>query len=351
MTPRKKQPTTTPHTVSMADLARELGVSMTTISRALSDHHSIGAATKQRVLKLAKKLNYQPNHLAAALRKGQSRLLGVVVPYIEGKFFPSVIQGIEQAASKAGFSVIVCQSHEDVQIERRNVETLLHAQVAGVLVSLARNTQEFHHFDKVRARGIPLVFFDRIPTSEYVNSVVLNDQAGGFAATNHLLEQGCRRIAHLAGPQHLNIYRERQQGYLNALAAHGIAPEEELIIYSDMTQEDGAQATRQLLMLPTPVDGIFGAGDSVILGALQTLKSQGIRVPQDIALAGFSNEGFTAITEPRLTSVDQRCEEMGEAVVRLFLELSTAPEAQFVQRQVVLQPELFIRESSLQVPA
>jgi LacI family transcriptional regulator len=349
MTPRKKQPTPpTPHAVSMADLARELGVSMTTISRALSDHHSIGAATKQRVLKLAKKLNYQPNHLAAALRKGQSRLLGVVVPYIEGKFFPSVIQGIEQAASKAGFSVIVCQSHEDVQLERRNVETLLNAQVAGVLVSLARNTQEFHHFDKVRGRGIPLVFFDRIPASEFVNSVVLNDQAGGFAATNHLLEQGCRRIAHLAGPQHLNIYRERQQGYLNALAAHGIEPQQELIIYSDMTQEDGAAAMRQLLMLPNPIDGVFGAGDSAILGALQTLKSQGLRVPQDIALAGFSNEGFTAITEPRLTSVDQRCEEMGEAAVRLFLELAAAPEALFMQRQVVLQPELFIRESSLQ---
>jgi LacI family transcriptional regulator len=335
----------------MADLARELGVSMTTISRALSDHHSIGAATKQRVLKLAKKLNYQPNHLAAALRKGQSRLLGVVVPYIEGKFFPSVIQGIEQAASKAGFSVIVCQSHEDVQLERRNVETLLNAQVAGVLVSLARNTLEFHHFDKVRGRGIPLVFFDRIPTGELVNSVVLNDQAGAFAATNHLLEQGCRRVAHLAGPQHLNIYRERQQGYLNALHTHGIEPQEELIIYSDMTQEEGGQAMRQLLMLPNPIDGVFGAGDSVILGALQALKSQGIRVPQDIALAGFSNEGFTAITEPRLTSVDQRCEEMGEAAVRLFLELAAAPEALFMQRQVVLQPELFIRESSLQATA
>ena len=332
----------------MADLARELGVSMTTVSRALSDHHSIGPATKQRVLKLAKKLNYQPNHLAAALRKGQSRLLGVVVPYIEGKFFPSVIQGIEQAASKAGFSVIVCQSHEDVQLERRNVETLLHAQVAGVLVSLARNTQEFHHFDKVRGRGIPLVFFDRIPTTELINSVILNDHEGAFQATSHLLAQGCRRIAHLAGPQHLNIYRQRRQGYLDALAARGVPAEEELIIYSDMTVDDGAQAIRQLLALPNPPDSVFGAGDSAILGALQTLKQQGFRVPQDVALAGFSNEGFTSITEPRLTSVDQRCEEMGEAAVRLFLELAATPESPFTQRQVVLQPELFIRESSLQ---
>jgi len=349
MSARKKQiPAGLPAAVSMADLARELGVSMTTVSRALSDHHSIGAATKQRVLKLAKKLNYQPNHLAAALRKGQSRLLGVVVPYIEGKFFPSVIQGIEQAASKAGFSVIVCQSHEDVQLERRNVETLLHAQVAGVLVSLARNTKQFQHFDKVRSRGIPLVFFDRVPTTGLVNSVVLNDHEGAFRATRHLLEQGCQRIAHLAGPQHINIYQQRRQGYLDALATYDLAPEDELISYSDMTVEDGARAIQEWLALPNPPDGVFGAGDSAILGVLQTLKSLGKRVPQDVALAGFSNEGFTAITEPQLTSVDQRCEEMGEAVVRLFLELSAAPESSFTQRQVVLQPELFIRDSSQQ---
>ena len=330
----------------MADLARELGVSMTTVSRALSDHHSIGVATKQRVLKLARKLNYQPNHLAAALRKGQSRLLGVVVPYLEGRFFPSVIQGIETAASKAGFSVIVCQSHEDMLLERRNVETLLHAQVAGVLVSLARNTLDFHHFDKVRKRGVPLVFFDRIPASELVNSVVLNDQAGGFQATSHLLAQGCRRIAHLAGPQHLNIYRHRRQGYLDALAAAGLALDEDLIVYCDMKLEAGAQAMRQLLALPNPPDGVFGAGDLAILGAMQELKSQHLRVPQDVALAGFSNEGFTALTEPGLTSVDQRCEEMGQAAVRLFLELAAEPGAPFTQRQVVLQPELFVRESS-----
>jgi len=346
MSSRKKQADSpAPAPVSMADLARELGVSMTTISRALSDHHSIGAATKQRVLKLAKKLNYQPNHLASALRRGQSRLLGVVVPYIEGKFFPSVIQGIEQAASKAGFSVIVCQSHEDVQLERRNIETLLHAQVAGILVSLARNTLDYQHFTKVRQREVPLVFFDRIPTSESVNAVVLNDREGAYQATSHLLAQGCRRVAHLAGPQHLNIYRERRQGYLDALAAQGIPVDEELIIYSDMTVEDGARAMQQLL--PQAVDAVFGAGDSAVLGAMQLLKSKGIAIPQQVALAGFSNEGFTAIIEPPLTSVDQRCEQMGAAAVQLFLELAAVPKATFMQRQIMIQPELFVRASSL----
>lgn len=333
---------------SLASLARELGVSATTVSRALSNHHSIGDATKQRVRQLAKELHYQPNHLASALRKGQSRLLGVVVPYIEGKFFPSVIQGIEQAASQAGFSVIVCQSQEEGPRERGNVETLLHAQVAGILVSLARNTQHLGHFAKVRARGIPLVFFDRVPTSEAVNAVVLDDCAGAFQAVSHLLAQGCRRIAHLAGPQHLAIYRQRYQGYLNALAAHGLPAREELVLFSShMTLDDGRLATSQLLRQAPPPDGLFGAGDSVVLGALQVLKSQGLRVPQDVALAGFSNESFATITEPQLTSVDQRCEEMGAAAVRLFLDLLAAPGKASAHRQVVLQPELLLRGSSV----
>ncbi|WP_324678046.1 LacI family DNA-binding transcriptional regulator [Hymenobacter sp. GOD-10R] len=333
--------------VSMADLARELGVSMTTISRALSDHHSIGPATKLKVQKLAKKLNYQPNHLAAALRKGKSKLLGVIVPYIEGRFFPSVVHGIETVARKAGYSVVMCQSNEDAAQERHNIDTLLSAQVAGVLVSLARTTNDFRHFDKVRRRGIPLVFFDRVMIGDEVNAVVLNDRTGAYQSTRHLLEQGCRRIAHFAGPQHLNIYQARRQGYLDALQSYNITPDEELIAYFDMSQEQGAEEMARLLALPSPPDAVFAAGDSSVLGALQYLKSQGLRVPEDVALAGFSNEAFTSITEPMLTSVDQRCEEMGQAAVRLFLELVESKGTPFSQRQVVLQPELFVRGSSL----
>ncbi|MBC6607634.1 LacI family DNA-binding transcriptional regulator [Hymenobacter sp. BT188] len=348
MNPRKPKKEEVPDSpVSMADLAKELGVSMTTVSRALSDHYSIGPATKQKVLKLAKKLNYQPNQMAAALRKGKSKLIGVIVPYIEGRFFPSVVHGIETAARKAGFSVIICQSNEDVANERKNIETLLNAQVAGILVSLSRNTRDFKHFEKVRKRGIPLVFFDRILEGDNVNAVVLNDREGAFQTTKHLLEQGCRRVAHFAGPQHLNIYKNRRQGYVDALRSFDLPLDEDMIIYSDMTLEQGTEGMKQLLSLPNPPDGVFAAGDSAILGALQLLKSRGIRVPQDIALAGFSNEGFTAITEPMLTSVDQRCEEMGQATVRLFMELVEAKGTPFYQRQVVLQPQLFIRESSL----
>ena len=248
MVPRKK-PAPDPNPgapVSMADLARELGVSMTTISRALSDHHSIGPEMKAKVLKLAKKYHYQPNRLASALRKGRSKLLGIIVPYIEGRFFPAVVHGIETAASRAGYHVIICQSSEDEAQERRNVEALLNAQVAGIMVSVARTTTHYQHFAKVRGRGLPLVFFDRSIAGDDVNAVVLNDREGALLSTRHLLAQGCRRIAHLAGPQHLSIYQHRRQGYLDALREAGQAADETLIAY---TRHDPGRGRRG----PAPV--------------------------------------------------------------------------------------------------
>ena len=331
----------------MADLARELGVSMTTISRALSDHYSIGPGMKQKVLKLAKKYNYQPNRMASALRKGKSKLLGIVVPYIEGRFFPSVVHGIETAATKAGYNVIICQSNEDVVQERRNLDTLLSAQVAGVLVSLSRTTLDFKHFDKLRSRGLPLVFFDRIMEGENVNAVVLDDQEGGYVSTRHLLEQGYRRIAHLAGPQHMSIYRNRRQGYFDALREAGLPEDESLVMYSEMTQEQGIAGMRQLLALPTPPDAVFAAGDYCALGAMLEARRQGLHIPQDLAITGFSNESFTVVTEPAITSIDQRCEEMGQAAVRLLLELIDAQGQPFTPRQVALRPKLLVRGSSL----
>ena len=331
----------------MADLARELNVSMTTISRALSDHFSIGPAMKQKVLKLAKKYNYQPNHMASALRKGKSKLLGIVVPYIEGRFFPSVVHGIETAASKAGYNVIICQSNEDVAQERRSLDSLLSAQVAGVLVSLARTTLDYRHFDQLRSRGLPLVYFDRVVEGDNVNAVVLDDREGGYLSTRHLLAQGCRRIAHLAGPQHLNIYKNRRQGYFDALREAGLPADERLVVDTDMLQEQGAAGLRQLLALPNPPDAVFAAGDFSALGAMQEARRQGLRVPEDLAIAGFSNESFTLVAEPNLTTVDQRCEEMGQAAVRLLLEAIDSKGEAFTPRQVVLRPELLVRGSSL----
>ncbi|MDU0370315.1 LacI family DNA-binding transcriptional regulator [Hymenobacter endophyticus] len=331
---------------SITDLAQQLGVSVSTVSRALSDHPGISDTTKKRVWKLAKELHYQPNHMAAGLRKGRSNLLGVLVPHIDGHFFTLVVKGIETIASKAGYNIMICQSNEDVTHERKNIETLLSAQVEGILVSMSRTTRDFKHFEKVRKQEIPLVFFDRVLDGLDVSAVVLDDREGGYQSTKHLIKQGCRRIAHFGGPQHLNIYKHRRQGYIDALLEAGLPLEEELIFYCDMTLEDGIAGMQKMLALPNPPDAVFSASDFSVVGALQELKRRKLRVPQDIALAGFSNETFTSLTEPMLTSVDQRCEQMGQSAVRLFLEMREEHSSTFSPRRVVLQPDLLVRESS-----
>ena len=332
---------------SITDLAKQLGLSPSTISRALNGHADISEATKQRVWEAAKELNYQPNHLAAALRKGRSNMLGVMVPHIEGSFFPAVMHGIETVASKAGFNVMMCQSNEDVQREKNNIDALLNAQVEGIIISLARTTHDFQHFEKVRNQNIPLVFFDRMPEVSNVSGVVLDDHQGAYLAVRHLLEQGYRRIAHFAGPQHLNIYKNRHNGYLHALQTFGLPHDEELMCFlPNMRQESGAQAMRELLQLPAPPDAVFASGDVPVAGALEVLHELNIPVPGQIALAGFSNEPFTTLTTPRLTSVDQRGEQMGQSAVQLFLQMLKRSD-NFAPHRIVLKPQLLIRDSSL----
>ncbi|UOQ96828.1 LacI family transcriptional regulator [Hymenobacter sp. 5317J-9] len=332
---------------SISDIAKELNLAVSTVSRALSGHSRISEATRARVWELAGQLNYQPNHLAAALRKGRSNTLGVIVPNIDGHFFALVVKGIEAVANQAGFNVMLCQSNEDHTHEAKNVETLINAQVDGILVSLARTTHDFEHFAKVRQRNVPLVFFDRILDGSDVSAVVVDDQRGGYLATKHLLEQGRRRIAHLGGPQHLNIYKDRYEGYCQALREAGLPVEVDLVVLSkDMSLADGDVSVRQLLALPRRPDAIFSAGDFTAVGALQALKEHGLRVPQDVALSGFGNETFSSLTEPQLTTIDQQCEEMGGAAVRLLLEMVQQTGHRQAPRKVVLEPHLLMRESS-----
>ena len=332
---------------SISDIAKELNLAVSTVSRALSGHSRISEATRQRVWKLAEQLNYQPNHLAAALRKGRSNTLGVIVPHIDGHFFSQVIKGAEAVANRAGFNVLLCQSNEDYGQEQKNVDTMINAQVDGILVSVARTTHDFKHFDKIRKRAIPLVFFDRVLDNGEVSAVELDDFQGGYQSTKHLLEQGCRRIAHFGGPQHIQIYINRFGGYRQALLEHGLTVEDELVIFSDMWQADGEAGMKQLLALPQPPDAVFSASDFSIVGAMLVLKARQLRIPQDVALAGFSNESFTSLTEPRLTSVDQCCEEMGQAATHLLLELVQERDLDIPPRKIVIQPGLIIRESSL----
>ncbi|GAA4376121.1 LacI family DNA-binding transcriptional regulator [Hymenobacter koreensis] len=340
---------------SLTDLAKALNLSASTISRALSDHEDVSEATKARVRQLADELNYQPNQLAAALRRGRSNTLGVLVPHITGHFFPQVVHGIATEASKAGFNVMICQSNEDVKQERKNIDLLMNAQVEGILVSLANTTKDFSHFEAVRKQNLPLVFFDRVVEDfggSNVSAVVLDDYQGAYQVVAHLIEQGCTRIAHFTGPLHLNIHKNRHQGYLDALQAHGIPVDERLTALCPMNQQGGQQAMEKLLKLPQPPDAIFSSNDLAAVGAMQTVKAHGLRVPHDMAIAGFSNEVFTTLTEPMLTSVDQHCEQMGKTAVRLLQKMLKSPaENHETPPPIILKPDLLVRESSMRKQA
>ncbi|TGE22134.1 LacI family transcriptional regulator [Hymenobacter aquaticus] len=338
---------------SITDLAKALNLSASTVSRALADHNDVSEATKERVRALAKELNYQPNQLAAALRRGRSKTLGVLVPHITGNFFPHVVHGIATEASKSGYNVLICQSDEDVQQEKKNIDLFMNAQVEGILVSLANTTQDFAHFDAVKDQRLPLVFFDRIIEGfqgPNVSAVVLNDYLGAYQAVSHLIEQGCTRIAIFSGPLHVNINKNRYQGYVDALTAHGLPLRPEYVSHhADINLKSGTQAMRKLLRMAQRPDAVFASNDLAIVGAMQVAKEQGLRVPDDIALVGFSNEAFTELTEPTLTSVDQRSEQMGRTAVRLLLKLLNRPATASPLKPVVLEPKLIVRDSSVRL--
>ncbi|RZK27453.1 MAG: LacI family transcriptional regulator, partial [Hymenobacter sp.] len=270
-----------PRRTSIADLAQALKLAPSTVSRALSGV-GVGEATRLRVQKLADELQYQPNPVAVALRKGHSNTLGVLVPHITGTFFPEVVDGITEAASEAGYHVIICPTREDTRQEKKYLELLAKTQVAGLLVSLASSTRDFSHFETVRTANLPLVFFDRTVagfTGQRISSVVVDDYAGAYAVVAHLLAEGYRHIAHFSGPLHLGIYHQRHLGYRQALLDSGLPYYEELCYVAEPHQQTGATGMQQMLQLPRRPDAIFSSNDSFTAGAMLLLKKQGLRIP------------------------------------------------------------------------
>ena len=332
----------------MADLAQQLQLSSSTVSRALAGHPEVRLATRARVQQLAQALDYQPNGVAASLRRGRSQTLGLVVPHLNGYFFPAVIAGIERVASAAGYSVVLCQSNADVCRERHHVAALAAAQVAGIMLSAAATSRaEAVHLEQARQQGRPLVFFDRVPDLPHNTSVMLDDFRGAYLAVQHLIEQGCRRIAHLAGPQQLARNRDRCLGYQRALLDHGLpAPPSWLHPLDAPTLEAGRRGMQALLQCSWRPDAVFAADAYPAAGALEVAQAQGLRVPHDVALACFSNEPFTSLTQVGLTTVDERAEQMGEAAARLLLQ-ALRGDCPSLPTHLMLQPELRVRPSSL----
>jgi LacI family transcriptional regulator len=294
---------------------------------------------------MALKMNYKPNKLALALKSGKSHNVGVIVPRINRNFFSYIIRGIEEELYPHGYHVIICQTYDDGEREIENVAALLNAQVDGIFMSFSGSTSNFNHLKRVVDKNVPLIFFDRKMNLDGVSSVTINDFKGGYEATTHLIEQGCERIAHLSCNQTLEIYRDRFDGYKQALLDHHMDFDKKYVIETKNDVDGGKSSAKKLLKLDNPPDAIFSSSDFVALGAIQEIKSQGYKIPNDICVSGFSNEPFTKFMELSITSVDQFPLDMGKMVAKVFLE-QVKDKGVKIEKKVVLNPKLHIRKSS-----
>ncbi len=333
--------------ITIHDIAEQLKITASTVSRALNDNPRISENTKKQVLKMAKQLNYQPNNIASALRSGKSKLIGVLVPTANRNFFSSVVRGIEDIANELGYKVIISQSYEDPEREIQTVEALLNARVDGIIASIGKNTENFDHFKKVIEKGIPLVLFDRNTNELEVSQIVIDDYYGAYEATKHLISQGCRRIVHFTSPKKISIYRERLRGYEDAIKDAKIPFDPALIEESNLQLEGGRSSMENIINKGIKFDAVFSSSDYAVMGAFQVLKENNYNVPLQIKLAGFGNEPFTSFTDPPITTVDQKSIPMGKVTAETFFELLKSKGKQTNLRKTVLNPELIIRASSL----
>ncbi len=337
----KKQKTT------IHDIARKLNITASTVSRALNDNPRISDETKKLVLKAAEKLNYRANHIAAALRNGKSNMLGIVVPTADRSFFASVIRGIEEVANRSGYNVIICQTYDSYQKEVDSIEALLKARVDGIIISHGKETENFDHLKNVKDRGIPLVMFDRFNDELGVSQVVVDDYLGAYKSVEHLIDQGCKRIAHFTNNRKISIYKERLRGYKEALENHGIPFDPSLVIESNLQLEDGRNSMIKLLSGKSGPDAIFSASALGAVGAMQVLKERKIKIPDQVAIVAFSNEVYASFIDPPLTAIDQHSMRMGNAAAEVFLEEISKKDSTFIPNTTVLRPELIIRASSM----
>lgn len=340
--PRKKY--------TIQDIATELNTSCSTVSRALQDNPRISQDMRRAVKELALKHNYHPDFRATSLRKGSGKTIGVVVPQFNRHFFSSVLSGIDEVATTAGYSVLVCQSSELYEKEVQLINNLMNGRVDGLIVSISLETKKYKHFDQIIAKGIPMVFFDRVPTMLNANKVVLDDYVGGVKAMEHLINQGCRKIIHFSGPQHINVYHNRTRAYLDTLAKHNIPIKSRLIFENVITQETGYNAMEKILRMPSLPDAIYSSGDYSALGAILCARHNKISMPNQLVITGFANEPWSPFIEPSLTSVDQHALEIGKQAAILLLNQLENINDKFVPRTVTLDPTLITRNSSQKNP-
>ena len=331
------------HRTSLKDLAKQLGVSIATVSRALRDSHEVGDDMKRRVQELAKKLNYRPNPFAQSLRKEAPRIIGVVVPNLVSHYYAAVVDGIEDYATKEGYSVVVINSHEDHEREERAIDNFISMHVEGIIACLAQDTVDYTHFEDIHRMSIPLVFFARTCLPDLFSSVTANGDEAARLATNHLIDTGSRRIAFIGGPNHLDMVRRRKHGYLEALRENGIKIDRTLVVCDKIDFEVAREATMRLLTREDRPDAILAFNDIITYAAFDVIKNLGLSIPRDVAIIGFTDTDTAVFVTPKLSAIVDRSYETGCRACELLLRNIGGDK--HIYREVVPMM-LKIRESS-----
>ncbi|MDM7925639.1 MAG: LacI family DNA-binding transcriptional regulator [bacterium] len=332
---------------TIKDIARKMGVSVSTVSRALSGHPDISEETRKRIEALARELDYHPNTLAKSLQQKQSQVIGVVVPQVKHYFFASIMSGVTDVAYQAGFTVMICQSNEDFEREKSNIDVLLSHRVAGLLISVSVTTKSCEHFNRLKQRGVPLVFFDRVCGEVDAPTVVVDDYDGAFRAGEYLVRKGYRRFGHLGGPEFLSICRLRFEGFRDAVSRLGCPLRDEWVIRGGLNEEDGVDSMSRLLKQGGErPDAVFCVTDPVAMGALVRLKQEGIAVPDRMAVMGFTDNPMADLIEPPLTTVRQPAYEIGRTAAELLIERISNRSGDAHPVHKILKTELIIRKSA-----
>ena len=336
---------------TIKDLARELGVAPSTISRALKDSPEININTKKRVRELAEKLNYVPDSIALSLRNQRTNSIGILLPEFVHFFFSTVVSGIEDVAYAQGYQVFVTQSNENYKKEVVDCMGLQNTRADGFLICISKETRNFDHIQAMMDKGFPIVFFDRHIPSIDCSLVKVNDQKGGYLAGKHLVEQGCKRIAYIGGPQSLVDIQQRKTGLVQAIKEAGLKFDRELEIEVDYPVNNPEKVSKlKKLLIEGKPDGIFVHNDMVAIELLEIAKKNNIDVPNDVKIIGFSNWFFTKHTSPTLSTIEQNGFEIGRRAAQLLLEeiKHNEQEKGFIEPQrIELDPQLIMRESTV----
>jgi len=332
--------------VTIYDIAKKLNISAATVSRGLKDHPGINKNTKKKILTAAAEMGYRSNSFASSLRKKRGNIIGVIVPRLNSNFMSDVIAGIEKVVNESGYNLFISQSLETMEKEVSNAKAMFNNRVDGLLVSLAYDTNNIEHFEAFVKRGIPVIFFDRVYDHEQCPNIYIDNYKAAYNITTHLIEQGCKRIMHIGGNQLRNVYVDRFDGYKKALDDHHIIYSDDLLLVNDLSSAAGVEAANLILKMPVMPDGVFSANDLCAISCMQVLKKEGVKIPEDMAFAGFNNDPTSCVIEPNLTTIDYKGYEMGEVAAKVLVGHLNNNDNLQQTHSLILRSELIIRESS-----